>query len=58
MEAGWNYVKSNGPGDPSAMDDSIEKIKELLASKLPAVWNLLRASVIIVSVWSEDCKDA
>ncbi|MFT6166449.1 MAG: carbamoyl-phosphate synthase small subunit [Vicingaceae bacterium] len=26
---------SNGPGDPSAMKESVEKIKELLASKLP-----------------------
>ena len=35
---GWKpdgIMLSNGPGDPSAMDDSIEKIKELLASKLP-----------------------
>jgi len=26
---------SNGPGDPSAMEASVEKIKELLATKLP-----------------------
>ncbi len=26
---------SNGPGDPSAMDESVENIKDLLASKIP-----------------------